>query len=70
MLKFQIDDIELEETIQQNYGENTDVLVKDFAQFLKQRQIKEDIAVSIKQLDKAEGMKIAGVMEVLRSKYE
>jgi hypothetical protein len=33
MLKFQIDDLELEETIQQNYANNTNILVKDFVTF-------------------------------------
>jgi len=45
-------------------------LVKDFVTFLKKRQIQDDISVSIKQLDKSEGIKIAGVMEELRNKYE
>ncbi len=69
MLKIQIDDVELEETIQKNYGENTDTLVRDFVSSLKERHIKEDVSVSIEQLNNGKGVPMFQVMEELHDKY-
>jgi len=70
MLKFQIDNSELEETIHKEFGDNTDNLVREFVSFLKEKQIKEDVSVSIEQLNQGKGIPMSAVMEDLRSKYE
>ena len=70
MLQFQIDDFEIEESIKEKYGENTEYLIQDFIHFLKQKRIQSDVSVSIEQLNNNEGIKISAVMEELRGKYE
>ena len=70
MLKFQIDDSELEETIQNNFGNNTDRLVQEFVSFLRTKKIKEDVLVSVEQLNQGKGIPMSAVMEDLRNKYE
>lgn len=70
MLSFQIDNLELENAIQQNYGSNTDGLVRDFVLFLKSRQIEEDVKISLEQIDLGETHPMNMVMEELRNKYE
>ena len=66
MLKFQIDDNELEETIHNNYGENTDSLVRDFVSFLREKQIQNDVSISIEQLKQGKGIAMPFVMEDLQ----
>jgi len=70
MLKFQIDDSELEETIQNNFGNNTDRLVQEFISFIREKKIKEDVSVSVEQLNQGKGIPMSVVMEDLRNKYE
>jgi hypothetical protein len=70
MLKFQIDNHEIERSIQERYGNNTNVLVEDFISFLQERRIKGDIAVSIEQIEKGQSKPILMVMDELRQKYE
>ena len=68
MLKFQIDDLELKETIQSSYGKNTDILVRDFVGFLREKQISEDVSIAIEQLEQGKCAQISTVMKELRNK--
>jgi len=40
-----------------------------FGEFIQQQRIRQDIAVSIKQLDAGEGIAMAEVMEGIRRQY-
>jgi len=54
MLNIQIDNPELEENIKQTYGDDVQSMASAFGEFIKQQRIRQDIAVSIKQLDAGE----------------
>lgn len=70
MLNIQINDPELELSIRQAYGNNTDSLARDFVAFIRQEKIRDDIRVSIQQLDSGEGVPLKAVMQEIRSRYE
>ena len=70
MLRIQIDNPELEKNIRQIYGEDSQLIAKAFVAFIKQQRIRQDIGVSIKQLDAGESVPLAEVMEGIRGKYE
>ena len=70
MLNIQIDNSELEKAIHQNYGTNTNALAQDFASFLLSKTIKNDIKISITQLNQGDGLQASQVMEDLVNKYE
>ena len=70
MLNIQIDNPELEANIKQTYGDGVQSIANAFGEFIQQQRIRQDIALSIKQLDAGEGIAMAEVMEGVRSKYE
>ena len=70
MLNIQINNPELEESIKQAYGDDTQSIANAFAEFIKQQRIRQDIAVSVQQLDAGEGVGMVEVMESIRSEYE
>lgn len=70
MLKIQIDNPELEASIKQTFGNDSQSIAAAFAAFIRQQRIKQDVGVSIRQLDAGEGVPLAQVMERMRSKYE
>ncbi|MCF6286717.1 MAG: hypothetical protein L3K26_16215 [Candidatus Hydrogenedentes bacterium] len=70
MLNIQIDNPELEESIQQCYGDDFESIAKAFFAFIQQERIKRDIGVSITQLDSGEGIPMRAVMQEIRAKYE
>jgi len=70
MLNIQINNPELEESIKQAYGDDTQSIANAFAEFIKQQRIRQDIAVSIQQLDAGEGMTMVEVMEGIRNEYK
>ncbi len=70
MLNIQIDNPELEKNIRQTYGDDSQSIANAFLAFIRQQGIKQDIGISIKQLDAGEGLPLAEVMEGIRSKYE
>ena len=70
MLNIQIDNPELEESLAELYGVNKQSIAKDFADFVQQRKIKQDIGVSIMQLEAGEGLPLRDVMQAVRQKYE
>ena len=51
MLNIEINNPELEESLNQLYGNNKQSLVNAFADFVLHRKIKQDIGVSISELD-------------------
>ena len=68
MLNIQIDDLELEKSIRNAYGDNTKSIARAFAAFIQQEQIKDDIRVSVQQLDNGEAIPLRTVMRGLRSR--
>ena len=70
MLNIEINNPELEESLKQPYGNNKQSLVTAFADFVQQRNIKQDIGISISQLDAGEAMPLQDVMQALRKTYE
>jgi formaldehyde-activating enzyme involved in methanogenesis len=70
MLNIEIDNPELEETLKQLFGTNQQSIARAFADFVQQRKIKQDIGVSITQLDAGEGVPLQHVMQSIRQKYE
>ena len=70
MLNIHIDDPELEKNIKQTFGEDTRSIARAFSEFIKQRRIKQDIGVSIEQLDAGESVPLGDVINDIRKKYE
>jgi Trp operon repressor len=70
MLNIEIDNPELEENLKQLFGTNQQSIAHAFADFVQQRKIKQDIGVSITQLDAGEGVPLQHVMQSIRQKYE
>jgi hypothetical protein len=70
MLNILIDNPEIEASLEQLYGVNTQSIAQDFADFVQQRKIKQDIGISISQLEAGEGMAMRDVMQAIRQKYE
>ena len=70
MLNIQIDNPELEESIRQTYGDDAQSIANAFAAFIRQQRVRQDIGVSIRQLDAGESVPLAEVMEGARSEYE
>lgn len=70
MLNIAINNPELEESLKQLYGNNEQSIAEAFADFVQQRKIKQDIGVSITQLDAGEALPLREVMQTIRKKYE
>lgn len=70
MLNIRIDNPELERSIKQTYGDDSGSLAKAFAEFVRQQRIKQDIGVSIEQLDAGEGIPLEQAIADIRAKYE
>ena len=70
MLNIEIDNPELEASLQQLFGNNQQSIACAFAEFVLQRKIKQDIGVSIAQLDAGEGLSLQETMQSIRSHYE
>ena len=70
MLNIQIDNPELERTIKQTYGENSQSIAKAFFDFIQQQKIKQDINISIQQLEQGESIPLNQAMNSIRDKYK
>lgn len=70
MLNIEINNPELEESLKQLYGTNEQSIAEAFADFIQQRRIKQDVGVSISELDAGKAIPLGEVMQGLRSKYE
>ena len=70
MLTINIDNPELEESIKQTYGNDKQTLARAFVEFIQQKRIKQDIDISIQQLDAGEGIPMEDVMKDIKAKYE
>ena len=70
MLNIQIDNPELEQTLKQTYGNNANIIAEEFCRFLQQQRIRQDISISIEQLDAGHGISLNEAMKKVRAKYE
>ena len=70
MLKIQIDNPELEKSIKQTYGNDTKSIAKAFSDFIQQQKLKQDIGISITQLDDCNAIPMENVMRDIQAKYE
>jgi hypothetical protein len=70
MLNIHIDNQELEQTIKQTCGNDSKSLSRAFFEFIQQKKIKQDIGVSIEQLQSGEGIALRDMMKDIRGKYE
>ncbi len=70
MLSIQIDDPELEKTIKHAFGGNDNLIGNAFVAFIQSQTIKQDVAISIKQLDAGNATPLKNVMRDVRAKYE
>ena len=70
MLNIQINNPDLEKSLKQVYGNNTESMAQAFLQFLQQQEIQRDISISIRQLDAGEGVALSNVIQDIRLKYE
>ncbi len=70
MLNIHIDNPELEKSLKQTYGDDSQSIANAFLKFVQQEKIKRDIGISIEQLDAGEGVPLSQVMHETREKYE
>ncbi len=70
MLNIQIDDSELEESIKYAFGDNNELIGNAFVKFIQMQKIKQDVAISIEQLDAGNRQPLKHVMGKLQAKYE
>jgi hypothetical protein len=68
MLNIEIDNPELEASLQQLFGNNQQSIASAFAEFVQQRKIKQDIGMSIAQLDAGEGLSLRDTIQSIRNK--
>lgn len=70
MLSIQIDNPELEKSIRQVFGGNEDLISSAFVEFVQLQKVKQDIGISIRQLDAGNAKSLKHVMRDIRAKYE
>lgn len=70
MLNIEINNPEIEESLKQLFGDNKQSIANAFADFVNQRKVKQDIGISISQLDAGEALPLQAVMREIRKKYE
>ncbi len=70
MLNIHIDNPELEKSIKQTYGDDSQSIARAFFEFIQQQKIRQDIGVSIKQLEAGDSVSLEDVMRDIRATYE
>ena len=70
MLNIQIDNPELESCIKETYGDDMQSVARAFSAFIKQERIRQDVGISIAQLDAGQGIPLKSAMREIRAKYE
>jgi hypothetical protein len=70
MINITIDNPDIEHILQQTYGNNHGRLIKEFSQFIQTTRIKDDIGISIHQLEGGESIKLADAFTQVKRKYE
>ena len=70
MLNIQIDNPELEQSLKQTYGDDQHSIARAFAESIQQQKIRQDIGISIEQLEAGEEIPLAQAIQEIRSRYE
>ena len=70
MLSIQIDNPELEKSLEQVFGGNEDLISNAFVEFVQLQKVKQDVGISIKQLDAGNVKSLKNVMMDIRAEYE
>lgn len=70
MLSIQIDNPELGKSIKHVFGDNENVIGSAFVEFIQLQKVKQDVAISIKQIDSGNAKSLKNVMKAVRAKYE
>ncbi len=70
MLNIRIDDPELEKSLKQSFGGDTRAIALAFSRFIQQQKIRQDIGVSIEQLESGEASALVDVVKDISAKYE
>jgi len=70
MLSIQIDNPELEKSIKQVFGSNEALICSAFVEFVQLQKVKQDVGISITQLDAGHAKSLNNVMKDIRAKYE
>jgi hypothetical protein len=70
MINITIDNPDIEQILQQTYGNNHNRLIKEFSQFIQTAKIKDDIGISIHQFEQGESIKLMDAFIQVKRKYE
>jgi hypothetical protein len=70
MLNITIDNSELEDSLKQTYGNSEHAIASAFAEFIQHQQLKQDIGISIRQLDAGESIPLKQAIHEISAKYE
>lgn len=69
MLSIEIDSPELEKSLRERFGNDTRSIADAFRAFVEQERIKQDVEVSISQLEAGEGVPLRDAMKEILTVY-
>jgi len=70
MMNISINNPDIENIIQDTYGNNHKRLIEEFSQFIQTVKIKEEINLSIQQLEENKGIALSEAFKQIKQKYE
>jgi len=70
MLNIRIDNPGLEKSLRQSFGDDTPAIAGAFSRFIQLQGIRQDIGVSIEQLESGDAVLLADVFKGIRTKFE
>ncbi|MDO9271023.1 MAG: hypothetical protein Q7T96_18110 [Methylobacter sp.] len=70
MINITIDNPDIEQILEQTYGNNHNRLIKEFSQFIQSKKTQDDIDISIQQLERGEGIKLTDAFNRVKRNYE
>jgi hypothetical protein len=70
MISITIDNPEVEQILHQTYGNNHNRLINEFSQFIQTRIIKEDIKISIQQLEQGKAVNFTDAFKQVKQRYK
>ena len=70
MMNISINNPDIESIIQETYGNNHNRLIEEFSQFIQTVKIKDEINVSIQQLEENKGIPLSEAFKQIKQNYE
>ena len=70
VLNLQINNPKLENDLKETYGSDAQSIGKAFLEFIQQQKIKQDIGISIEQLDQGKVISMEETIQNIRAKYK